>query len=164
MRTIPASRLAESGVISGRIASHFSKQGGAARTIIDGMTYGIVQLRELDDQALAGGFGELLEARFARQALGCERVGVSLQRIKPGVRGPVAHRHETDEEVYVVVAGGGRAVVEGEVVELRPWTALRLPPRSARGFEAGPDGLELLAFGTHTEGDRGEMVDPGWPS
>jgi uncharacterized cupin superfamily protein len=125
--------------------------------------YGIVQLRELDDDALAGGFGEMLEARFARDALGCERVGLSLQRIKPGVRGPVSHRHETDEEIYVVVGGSGRAIVEGEAVELRPWSALRVPAGSARGFEASDEGLELLAFGTHTEGDRGEMVDPGWP-
>jgi uncharacterized cupin superfamily protein len=125
--------------------------------------YALVQLRELEDSAEAGGFGDMLEARFARDALGCERVGLSLQRIKPGVRGPVAHRHETDEEIYVVVAGSGRAIVEGEVVELRPWSALRVPAGSARGFEAYDDGLELLAFGTHTEGDRGEMIDPGWP-
>jgi uncharacterized cupin superfamily protein len=144
------------------------EDNGYARATIRGMseqtnTYSLVQLRELEDQAAAGGFGEMLEARFARAALGAERIGLSLQRIKPGVRSPVAHRHAHDEEVYVVVAGSGRAIVEGEPVELRPWSALRLPAGSARGFEAGPDGLELLAFGTHTEGDRGEMVDPGWP-
>lgn len=126
--------------------------------------YALVQLRELSDDAAAGGFGDKLEARFARDPLGCERIGLSLQRIKPGVRGPVAHRHDTDEEVYVVVGGSGRAVVESEVVELRPWSALRVPAGSARGFEAGDDGLELLAFGTHTEGDQGEFVDPGWPA
>ena len=125
--------------------------------------YALVQLRELDDSAATGGFGELMEARFARDALGGERIGLSLQRIKPGVRGPVAHRHETDEEVYVVVAGSGRAAVEGSVIELRPWSALRVPAGSARSFEADDDGLEFLAFGTHTEGDGGEFVDP-WPS
>jgi uncharacterized cupin superfamily protein len=125
--------------------------------------YALVQLRELEDSAVAGGFSDMLEARFARDALGAERIGLSLQRIKPGVRSPVAHRHADDEEVYVVVAGSGRAIVEGEVVELRAWSALRVPPGSARGFEASDEGLEILAFGTHTEGDRGEMVDPGWP-
>lgn len=127
-------------------------------------TYGLVELRELDDAAVAGGFGETLEARFARQALGGERLGLSLQRVKPGVRAPFAHRHSSDEEVYVVVAGSGRAVVEGELVELRPWSALRVPAGSARSFEAGPEGLEFLAFGTHSEGDHGEFVDAGWPS
>lgn len=127
-------------------------------------TYDLVELRELKDDAVAGGFSETLEARFARDALRCERIGLSLQRVKPGVRAPFAHRHSTDEEVYVVVAGSGRAVVEGDLVELRPWSALRVPAGSARSFEAGAEGLEFLAFGTHTEGDRGEFVDVGWPS
>jgi uncharacterized cupin superfamily protein len=125
-------------------------------------TYGLVQLRELEDDAASGGFGETLEARFARDALGCRRVGLSLQRVKPGARAPFGHRHDKDEEIYVVVAGGGRAVIDGEWVELRPWTALRVPASSARSFEAGDEGLEFLAFGTHTEGDQGEFVDPGW--
>jgi uncharacterized cupin superfamily protein len=125
--------------------------------------YGLLNLRELEDDAVAGGLSETMEARFARDALGCERVGVSLQRVKPGVRAPFAHRHDADEEIYVVVAGSGKAVVEGEVLELRPWSALRVPASSARSFEAGDDGLEFLAFGSHTENDRGEFVDAGWP-
>jgi uncharacterized cupin superfamily protein len=125
--------------------------------------YGLVQLRELEDSAVAGGLSETLEARFARDALGCERIGLSLQRIKPGQRAAFGHRHERDEEVYVVVAGSGRALVEGDVVDLRPWSALRVPPTSTRAFEGGDDGLELLAFGMHSEGDRGEMFEPQWP-
>ena len=45
-----------------------------------------------------------MEARFARAALGCETLGLSLQRVTPGARAPFAHRHASDEEVYVVVA------------------------------------------------------------
>lgn len=127
-------------------------------------TFSLVELRELDDDAVAGGFSQTMEARFARAALGAESIGLSLQRIKPNLRAPFAHRHSADEEVYVVVAGNGRAVIEGEVVDLRSWSALRVPATSARSFEAGPDGLELLAFGTHTEDDFGEMVDPAWPA
>ena len=125
--------------------------------------YTVLELRELEDAAVAGGFSDTMEARFARQALGAERVGLSLQRIKPGARAAFAHRHAHDEEIYVVVSGSGRALVEGETVELRPWSALRVPASSARTFEAGDEGLELLAFGTHTEGDRGEILPPDWP-
>jgi uncharacterized RmlC-like cupin family protein len=68
-------------------------------------TYGVVQLRELEDDAAAGGFGDTLEARFARDTLGCTGVGVSLQRLKPGAQAPFGHRHERDEEIYVVGPG-----------------------------------------------------------
>jgi hypothetical protein len=53
--------------------------------------------------------------------------------------------------------------VEGEPVVLRPWTVLRVAAAAARSFEAGSEGLEFLAFGTHTEGDSGEFVEATWP-
>lgn len=124
----------------------------------------LVQLRELEDAAVAGGFSEELEARFARDALACDRIGLSPQRLKPGVRADTGHRHSNDEEIYVIVSGDGRVIVEGEVAQLDPWHALRVPAGSARAFEAGPEGLEFLAFGSHTEGDRGEFVDARWPN
>ncbi len=123
-------------------------------------SYTTVALRDLDDDAPAGGFGDTMEARFARAALGAERIGISLQRIAPGARQPFAHRHAEDEEIYVVVAGSGRALIDEDRVELAPWTALRVAPTAVRSFEAGDNGLELLAFGSHTEGD-GEVLPTG---
>ena len=35
------------------------------------------------------------------------------------------------------------------------------PPQAMREWEAGPDGMELLAFGAHAEGEDTEM-QPGW--
>lgn len=113
----------------------------------------VLQLRDLDDDAAPAGFGDVMEARFARVALGAERTGLSLQRIKPGADSAFGHRHRTDEEVYVVVAGSGRVRLDGEVHELVQWSAVRVAPAVARAFEAGEDGLEFLAFGTHAEDD-----------
>jgi uncharacterized cupin superfamily protein len=121
----------------------------------------IVNLREVEDFAPEHGFGERQEARFAREALGCEQVGVSLQRVKPGQRQGFGHRHGADEEVYVVLSGSGRAKLDDELVELGPMDALRVAPEVARSFEAGDDGLELIAFGTHREGDA-ELVPDFW--
>ena len=39
--------------------------------------------------------------------------------------------------------------------------AIRIAPKTARAFEAGPEGLEFIAFGPHREAD-GELVDDGW--
>ena len=40
--------------------------------------------------------------------------------------------------------------------------AIRVAPGSTRAFEAGPDGLEVLATGTHHPGDV-EMAPGFWP-
>jgi uncharacterized cupin superfamily protein len=125
--------------------------------------YTIIQMHDLDDAAAAGGFGDLMEARFAGAALNAETVGVSLQRLKPDARGGFAHRHKQDEEVYVVLDGSGRALVEGDVLELAPWSVLRVSPGALRAFEAGRDGMEFLAFGTHSEDDA-EVLEAEWPS
>ena len=95
-----------------------------------------------------------LEFRMATQALGLERSGLTYQRIPPDYRFPYGHTHETQEEVYVVVGGGGRMAVDDEVVELKKWDAVRVPPGSWRGYEAGPDGLELLVIGAPNLGDN----------
>lgn len=120
-----------------------------------------VNLDEVEDFAAKSGFGDRQEARFAREALDCERTGISLQRVKPGRRQGFGHVHREDEEIYVVVSGSGRIKLGEELVELGPMDAVRVAPGLSRGFEAGAEGLELLAFGTHTEDDA-EMVEGFW--
>ena len=51
------------------------------------------------------------------------------------------------EEVYVVVAGSGRAKLEDEIIELGVWDVLRVAPQVIRSFEAGPDGMEMICVG-----------------
>jgi uncharacterized cupin superfamily protein len=120
-----------------------------------------INLSEIEDMAAKMGFGDVQEARFAGKPLGCERIGLALEHVKPGKRGATAHVHEADEEVYVVVAGSGFAKVGDEMIELREMDALRVAPSVVRGFEAGPGGLKLLAFGTHTPEDA-RLVQNFW--
>lgn len=127
------------------------------------MGYAVKNLKELDDAAPAFGLGDKLEARFARRALESKQVGISYQKLRPSTRLPFAHRHQTQEEIYVVLSGGGRAKLEDDVVELRQWDALRVDKETLRCFESGPDGLELLAIGAPVgEGNDAEMVDATW--
>ena len=117
-------------------------------------------LAEVDDSAPKFGYAEVQEARFAKDELEAEQTGVSYQRVKPGKRQAFAHRHERAEEVYVVLGGSGQAKLEDQLVELRALDAIRVAPGVTRAFQAGPDGLELLAFGPRHDGD-GDVL-PGW--
>src|SRR6186997_553754 len=85
-----------------------------------------------------------LEFRLATDALELEQSGLSLQRVPPGYRFPYGHTHEKQEEVYVVVGGSGRMKLDDEIVELKQWDAVRVSAGTWRGYEAGPDGLELI--------------------
>ena len=117
--------------------------------------YSTTNLRDLPDSASKAGLAPAMEARFARVPLACERSGLSLQRIAPGERQPFGHRHHDSEEIFVVLAGSGRVNLDGEVVPLRQWDAIRVGPETMRCFEAGPDGLEFIAYGAGTPGLAG---------
>jgi mannose-6-phosphate isomerase-like protein (cupin superfamily) len=117
-------------------------------------------LKDVDDSAPGFGYQDYQEARFASGDLETEQTGFSHHRVKPSKRQGFAHRHDDAEEVYVVLSGSGRVKLDDEIVELVAQDALRVAPGVTRQFEAGPDGLELLAFGALHEGD-GEII-PGW--
>ena len=123
--------------------------------------YTHIHLLDVEDAAPANGFGERWEARVARTALAAEQTGVTHFRIRPGKRSPFTHRHVAAEEIYVILSGSGRVKLDDEIAEVRPLDAIRVGPRVARAFEAGPDGLELLALGAHHAAD-GEPVNDPW--
>ena len=96
---------------------------------------------------------------MARTALGAEHTGVTHFRLRPGKRSPFTHRHREAEEIYVILSGSGRIKLDEELADVRPLDAIRVAPDVARAFEAGPDGLEFLAFGPHHEADGVPVAD-----
>ena len=102
---------------------------------------------DVENSAEKFGMGEVLQAHFAREDIEAKNFGLSLQRLKPNQRMPFGHRHEQQEEVYVVVGGSGRLKLGDEVVDLVQWDAVRVDPERTRNLEAGPDGMDVLAFG-----------------
>jgi quercetin dioxygenase-like cupin family protein len=124
--------------------------------------YAIVNLLELEDSA--AGRAEGVEARFSRKQIGSRDLGVSHFRYAPNLRSPFGHSHREQEEAYVVVSGSGRVRLDDEVHDLRMWDVLRVAPEVVRGFEAGPDGLEVIAVGgPKPEGGDGEPSEAPWP-
>ena len=102
-----------------------------------------------------------MEARFARSPMDNRGGGFSYQKLAPNYRPPAAHRHRTQEEVYVAIAGSGRVKIENEIRDVRQWDAIRVAPGTARAFEGGPDGLELVVIGFGESGDA-EMLEDFW--
>jgi quercetin dioxygenase-like cupin family protein len=104
-----------------------------------------------------------LEGRFARKHLDSEHLGVSYFRYSPGLRSPMAHSHREQEEAYVVIGGSGRIRLDDEVHPLRRWDVVRVSPPTIRAFEAGEDGLEVIAIGAdRPEGGDGVAASSAW--
>jgi mannose-6-phosphate isomerase-like protein (cupin superfamily) len=117
-------------------------------------------LTEVKDAAPGFGFGEMGQIRFAKDDLDAERTGITHMKLNPGTRMPFGHKHDEAEEIYVVIAGSGLMKMDDEIVEIVELDAIRISPETARGFEAGPEGISLLAVGARHDGD-GEVL-PNW--
>ena len=118
-------------------------------------------LRDVENQAPNFGMPDEMDARFARTDIEGETLGLSIMKLDAGFRIPFGHKHVGQEEVYVVVSGSGHVKVGDEVVELREWDAIRFDKDTMRNMEAGPEGIEYLAFGAGTDPTDAEMA-PGW--
>jgi mannose-6-phosphate isomerase-like protein (cupin superfamily) len=124
--------------------------------------YTIVNLKEVEDQAPKFGYAPNMESRFARIPLELEKSGISYFRFAPNFRIPFGHRHAEQEEVYLLVSGSARAKLEDEVIELMAWDAVRVPGETMRSIEAGPEGVELIAFGAPNTENRDIEMTPNW--
>src|SRR6476661_6718098 len=107
---------------------------------------------EAEDQAPKFNMPDGIEARFARKAMGDSALsGVSYFAYGPDFKTAFGHTHSEQEETYVVVAGG-------EDVEMRTWDAIRIEPGAPHAIAAGPEGMEIIAFGAGPSGDA-EMIN-----
>ena len=134
--------------LSTRSASSTAKSVKAgARTPIHRLArmsdYAVKNLSEIDN--LSG--SEEFQIRFSRKYLDSVELGVSLVRVAPDFEATDGHHHKEQEEAYVVVGGSGRIKLDDEVVELRKFDVVRVAPHVVRAFEAGPEGLEVIAVG-----------------
>jgi mannose-6-phosphate isomerase-like protein (cupin superfamily) len=126
--------------------------------------YTVANLKdEVENKAPAWGVDpEHMQLRAAREQLATEHLGVSYKSLGPARREPFGHRHNRQEEVYVLVSGSARMKLDHDVVELERWTAVRVSPRTMRSLEAGPDGAELIVAGAPNTGPGDGELAPGW--
>jgi quercetin dioxygenase-like cupin family protein len=124
-------------------------------------TYRKVNLTQVEDSAPKFGMDEIQEARFARAELGCQKIGLAYYKVKPGKRLGFGHHHDEVEETYLVLAGAGRFKIDDDIVEVVARDVVYVPPAAVREWEAGDEGLEMVAFGGHSEAEQGHMK-PGW--
>jgi quercetin dioxygenase-like cupin family protein len=117
---------------------------------------------DVENQAPKFGMPGEMQARFARSALEGETLGLSLITLEPGFRPPFGHKHEKQEEVYVVLRGSARIKVGDEVVEVSEGDAIRFDKDTMRAVEAGPDGVEYVAFGAGDDPRDAELVPSWW--
>lgn len=72
-------------------------------------------------------------------SLGLTGAEVSINNLPAGACVPFVHAHKQNEELYAVLSGKGKAVIDGETVELKAGDWVRIAPAAKRQFFAAED-------------------------
>lgn len=64
---------------------------------------------------------------------------VSINQLPAGVGVPFVHAHKNNEEIYGILSGKGKAVIDGEEISLTAGDWLKVAPAAKRQFSAASD-------------------------
>ena len=72
---------------------------------------------------------------------------ISINRLPAGANVPFVHSHKNNEEIYGILAGKGKAILDGEEVDLAAGDWLKVAPAAKRQFSAAADsGITYLCI------------------
>ena len=85
---------------------------------------------------------------------------ISINRLPAGAGVPFVHSHKHNEEIYGVLAGKGKAVIDGEEVALAAGDWLKVAPAAKRQFSAAADsGLTFVCIQVRENSLEGFTAD-----
>ena len=72
---------------------------------------------------------------------------ISVNQLPAGVGVPFVHSHKNNEEIYGILAGKGKVVLDGEEIALNAGDWLKVAPAAKRQFSAAADsGITYLCI------------------
>lgn len=117
------------------------------------MTYRFIDVSELEP-VFHG------RVRAVRRALEIESFGVNEFELPAGSTNYPEHDElkTGQDELFVVLEGGGTMMVDGDSFELVPGRYVYVTPESKRHIAPGPGGLRYIAFGAPADAQHGGRI------
>ncbi len=76
---------------------------------------------------------------FLHDVLGLTSCEISVSIMPKGVKLPFNHKHKQNEEIYIFLKGEGVMTLDGENVEFKEGTCIKVLPSTQRTMEAKTD-------------------------
>ena len=85
---------------------------------------------------------------------------ISINNLPAGASVPFVHSHKKNEEIYGILSGKGKAVIDGEEIELVKGDWIRISPVAKRQFFASNDsGISYICIQTKENSIEGFTAD-----
>ena len=83
------------------------------------------------------------------EALSLTGAEISINKLPAGASVPFVHSHKTNEEVYGIISGKGKVIIDGEEIALNAGDWVRISPAAKRQFFAAEDeGISYVCIQT----------------
>lgn len=87
---------------------------------------------------------------------------ISINSLPAGSGVPFVHSHKNNEEIYGILAGKGKAVIDGETVKLAAGDWVRISPAAKRQFSAAADSpMDFICIQVKENSLEGYTKDDG---
>lgn len=88
---------------------------------------------------------------------------ISINNLPAGAGVPFVHAHKENEEIYFVISGSGKAVIDGEEVSLSAGDFVSVAPEAKRQFSAAEnEGISFICIqvksGSLTQYTAGDAI------
>ena len=85
---------------------------------------------------------------------------ISINNLPAGANVPFVHSHKKNEEVYGILSGKGKVIIDGEEISLKAGDWLRISPNAKRQFFASNDeGISYICIQTKENSLEGYTAD-----
>ncbi len=94
------------------------------------------------------------------EALSLTGAEISINNLPAGANVPFVHSHKTNEEVYGILSGKGKVIVDGEEIAITAGDWVRISPAAKRQFFAAEDeGISFVCIQTKENSLEGFTAD-----
>ncbi len=98
---------------------------------------------------------------FIKDLLKLTGMEMSFGYIKPDTAGAFSHKHQKNEEVYIVLSGNGTMNVDGRDYELKEGSIMRIDPEGVRKLSSKEKGLCYICIQTKRNSLEGYTMTDG---
>ncbi len=78
--------------------------------------------------------------------LGLTGAEISINSLPADANVPFIHAHKENEEIYYILSGNGKFVIDGEEVSLKSGDSIKVAPQGKRQIFAGEEGISYLCI------------------
>ncbi len=94
------------------------------------------------------------------ETLGLTGAEISINNLPAGASVPFVHAHKTNEEVYAILSGKGKVIIDGEEIALTAGDWVRISLKAKRQFFASEDtGISFVCIQTKENSLEGFTAD-----